>query len=267
MLAGGKTQRRIRPQRQRYEAAPNATFDLLHAQNIPHSPSYPAGFAEYISLKGLHVQPPKCDVCVICGVRPAVTVDHVPPKGFFKGVDNAQLRTVPACRECNNGASSDDEDVRFFISAQIGKQNPASKQLWESGAYKSILRKKTLREAFVANAREVYVAGTDGSHSTRIAFHVPFVTYERVLERTTRGLYFFHCGRVLPASVSMKATMLTCTPNTETEEIRMLNLENVGDDAFIYRYGILPDDQDSSLWIYEFHHAHWAMVTTGSASE
>lgn len=70
------------------------------------------------------MQPPKSETCVICGVRLAETVDHVPPKGFFRGVVNAQLRTVPACRTCNNGASSDDEDVRFFISAQIGKQNP-----------------------------------------------------------------------------------------------------------------------------------------------
>lgn len=213
------------------------------------------------------MRPPKSDVCVICGTRPAVTLDHVPPKGFFKGVVNAQLRTVPACRECNNGASSDDEDVRFFISVQIGKQNPASKQLWENGAHKSILRKKTLREAFVANAREVVVVGADGSHTTRIAFHVPVVTYQRVLERTTRGLYFLHCRRVLPASIPVNATMLTGVPNMETEEIRMLNLENIGDGAFIYRYGILPDNPDSSLWIYEFHHAHWAMVTTGAAGE
>lgn len=93
------------------------------------------------------MQPPKSETCVICGVRIAETVDHVPPKGFFRGVENAQLRTVPACHTCNNGASSDDEDVRFFISAQIGKQNPASKKLWEDGAHKTILRKTKLREA------------------------------------------------------------------------------------------------------------------------
>ena len=213
------------------------------------------------------MQPPKSAVCVICGTRAAVTVDHVPPKGFFKGVINAQLRTVPACRECNNGASSDDEDVRFFISAQIGKENPVSKQLWEKGAYRSILRKKTLREAFVANAHEVVVAETDGSPTTRIAFHVPVATYQRVLDRTTRGLYFLHSRRVLPQSVCVTTTMLDGIPNMETEEIQMLNIENIGDGAFIYRYGILPEDPDSSLWIYEFYHAHWAIVTTGAAGE
>lgn len=143
------------------------------------------------------MQPPKSETCVTCGLRLAETVDHVPPKGFFRGVVNAQLRTVPACHTCNNGASSDDEDVRFFISAQIGKQNPASKKLWENGAHKTILRKTKLREAFVATAGEVVVVDKDGAHTTKIAFRVPVNTYQRVFERTTRGLYFFHMGRIL----------------------------------------------------------------------
>ena len=210
------------------------------------------------------MQPPKSDICVICGVRPAETVDHVPPKGFFKGVVNAQLRTVPACWECNNGASSDDEDVRFFISAQIGKQNPASKQLWEAGAHKTILRKTKLRDAFVAIAGEVTVVESDGTHTTKIAFRVPVSTYQRVFERATRGLYFFHTGRILPATVPVSVTMLAGTPDMDTNDIRVLNMETIGDGACVYRYGVVPEDVDCSLWIYEFHHAHWAMVTTGA---
>ncbi|MGB4225140.1 MAG: hypothetical protein WBJ68_00510 [Candidatus Dechloromonas phosphoritropha] len=210
------------------------------------------------------MQPPKSDICVICGVRPAETVDHVPPKGFFKGVVNAQLRTVPACSVCNNGASSDDEDVRFFISAQIGKQNSASKQMWEAGARKTILRKTKLREAFVATAGEVTVVESDGTHTTKIAFRVPVSTYQRVFERTTRGLYFFHTGRILPAAAPVSVTMLAGTPSMDTDEIRVLNVETIGDGACVYRYGVVPEDVDCSLWIYEFHHAHWAMVTTGT---
>lgn len=210
------------------------------------------------------MQPLKSTICVICGVRPAETDDHVPPKGFFKGVVNAQLRTVPACWDCNNRASSDDEDVRFFISAQIGKANPASKQLWEAGAHKTILRKTKLREAFVATAGEVTVVEDDGKHTTKIAFRVPVNTYQRVFERTTRGLYYYHMSRILPATVPVSVTLLAGTPNMDKDEIRVLNVEVIGDGACVYRYGVAPENVDCSLWIYEFHHAHWAMVTTGS---
>lgn len=197
-------------------------------------------------------------------MKPADTVDHVPPKSFFRGVENAQLRTVPACRTCNNGASSDDEDVRFFISAQVGKQTPASKKLWEDGAHKTILRKTKLREAFIAGAGEMTVMGEDGLASKRIAFRVPISTYQRVFERTTRGLYFFHTGRILPSAVPVEVTMLAGTPDMENEDIRMLKVETIGEGACVYRWGVVAEDADCSLWIYRLHQSHWAMATTGA---
>lgn len=213
------------------------------------------------------MRPPKSETCVLCGVRPAETEDHVPPKGFFKGVVNAQLRTVPACLICNNGASSDDEDLRFYISAQIGKENPASKRLWEDGAHKTILRKTKLRKAFLSTIKEMAVMNEDGSSTTRLSFILPAEPYRRVFERTTRGLYFFHTGRILPATVPVSVNMLTGTPNMNTEEIRLLNMHTIGDGACVYRYGVVPEDPDSSSWIYEFHDAHWAVVATGALVE
>ena len=211
------------------------------------------------------MQPPKSDICVICGTRPAVTVDHVPPKCFFKGVANAQLDTVPACTVCNNGASSDDEDVRFYISAQIGKEYAAAAALWDDGAYRSIKRKLKLRQSFLANAREVQVREEDGTTTSRMSFHVPISTYQRVFERTTRGLYFFHTGLILPPNVPVSATMLAGTPDLQTNEIRLLTIETIGDGACVYRWGITHEDPNTSLWIYEFHKAHWALATTGNA--
>ncbi len=198
---------------------------------------------------------------------PAETVDHVPPKGFFKGVVNAQLRTVPACRTCNNGASSDDEDLRFYISVQIGKENSASKKLWEDGAHKTILRKTKLRKAFLSTVKEMAVVSEDGSSTTRIAFTLPADPYKHVFERTTRGLYFYHTGRILPARVPVSVNMLTGTPNMDTEGIRLLNMHTIGDGVFVYRFAVAPEDVDSSSWIYEFYHAHWALVTTGALAE
>lgn len=32
------------------------------------------------------MQPPKSSICVICGIRPATTSEHLPPRGFFKGI-------------------------------------------------------------------------------------------------------------------------------------------------------------------------------------
>ncbi len=102
------------------------------------------------------MQPPKSNTCVICGVNPATTDEHVPPRGFFKGL-SGQFRTVPACGSCNNGSSKDDEELRLYISLQIGKQTEGAKVLWEKGAHKSVLRSSQLRSAFMSTLREVSV--------------------------------------------------------------------------------------------------------------
>lgn len=108
------------------------------------------------------VQPPKSDICVICGLNKATTKDHIPPKGLFKGL-NSQLITVPACLTCNAGTSSEDEDFRFYISMQIGKQTPGSARLWDDGAYKSIIRKTSLRHAVIKTAHEVTILDKSGA--------------------------------------------------------------------------------------------------------
>jgi len=210
------------------------------------------------------MQPPKSSICVLCGDRPATTRDHIPPKGLFKGL-GVQLITVPACSICNNGASSDDEDLRYFISAQIGKQSPGSAKLWDDGAHKSIKRKTKLRESVIASASEVETSGGQGNIDVRIAFEAPVSIYQKVFERTTRGLYFFHTGRILPPNTKVVVDMLDSQPELNTPEIQSLTKHCIGAEAFVYRFGV--DEADNSLWLYEFYGSHWVMAKTGAVIE
>ena len=210
------------------------------------------------------MQPPKSSICVLCGSRPATTRDHIPPKGLFKGL-GVQLITVPACIICNNGSSSDDEDLRYFISAQIGKQFPGSAKLWDDGAHKSIKRKTMLRKTVIDSAREVETSDSQGNTSVRIAFEAPVRIYQNVFKRTTRGLYFFHTGRILSPGTRVVVDMLDSQPELNTPEIQSLSKHSIGDNACVYRFGI--DETENSLWLYEFYGAHWIMVQTGAVIE
>ncbi|MBN8476125.1 hypothetical protein [Sulfuritalea sp.] len=210
------------------------------------------------------MQPPKSSICVLCAIRPATTHDHVPPKGLFKGLE-AQLITVPACSTCNNGSSSDDEDLRFFISVQIGKQTAGSAKLWNDGAHKSIKRKTKLREAVIASTRTVETMDNEGNCVERLGFEVPVRIYQTVFERTTRGLFFFHTGRILSPNTLVVVDMLRGQPELESPEIRSLTRNSIAGEACVYRFGI--GEADSSFWLYEFYGAHWVMVRTGSFFE
>lgn len=210
------------------------------------------------------MQSPKSPICVLCANRPATTRDHVPPKGLFKGL-KIQLITVPACSNCNNGSSSDDEDLRFFISAQIGKQSSGSARLWDDGAHKSIKRKTKLREAVMASAREIETLDSKGNSVIRFAFEAPKRIYQTVFERTTRGLFFFHTGQILPPSTRVVVDRLSGRPDLEIPEFQLLTKKSIGDEACIYRFCVTGIE--NSFWLYEFYGAHWVMVRTGSFVE
>ncbi len=213
------------------------------------------------------MQPPKSKICVICGLRPATTQDHVPPKCLFKGLSTKQLITVPACSTCNNGASSDDEDLRFYISLQVGKRTIESAALWDQGAHKSIKRKTRLRMSVIDTMRDLQTIDTNGKPISRLAVNVPIRTYQTVFERTTRGLYFFHTATILPSNIPVIVTPLNSIPDLNGSDFCAFKQHSIGEDACVYRFGIAEEQPNNSIWLYEFYRTHWVMVVTGDAME
>lgn len=209
------------------------------------------------------MQPPKSDICVICGTNTATTVEHIPPRGFFKGL-TGQFRTVPACSTCNNGSSKDDEELRLYISAQIGQQTKGAKLLWETGAHKSILRSRQLRSTFMRTLCEVPVILPNGEITNCLAFLVPVALYQRVFERVTRGLLFWHTGTMLSRDTSVQVQLLDGIPDLKSPELRALEENTVAEGAFRYRFSIDPIDNRNTVWLFGVHHAHWLYATTGA---
>lgn len=210
------------------------------------------------------MQPPKSDLCVICGKQPATTRDHVPPKSFFLGLRIDRI-TVPACRGCNNSASSDDEDMRFFLSMQVGKQAPGTSSLWEDGAFKSLRRKKSLQQLVASTLHEISGAEHKSGADSRHAVVVPSQLYSSVFGRVTRGLYFHHTASILDFAVPVNVVPLVYAPGNTA--LSPLERRGIGDGAFSYWYGIAGDDPTSSLWVYCFYGSHWIQATTGRAGD
>lgn len=52
--------------------------------------------------------------CIYCG-KPASTREHIPSKAFLVEPYPEDLATLPACFECNNGFSKDEEYVSCFL--------------------------------------------------------------------------------------------------------------------------------------------------------
>ena len=186
----------------------------------------------------------------------------MPPRGFFKGIVG-QFLTVPACNICNNGSSVDDEALRNYISAQIGKQTTGAKYLWEMGAHKSFLRSTRLRSALLSTTQEVEFVNEGGSTSTRLAFVVPVSLYQRVFERVTRGLYFLQTGKILPNDIPVQINLLTNAPDLSLPEFQIFEKHSIAEDAFVYRFALDPEEPSNGVWLLTIHGSRWVQSSTG----
>jgi len=54
-------------------------------------------------------------VCTYCGETKWVSADHVPPKNLFPKPYPTDMWTVPACDDCNQGFSKDDDYFLIFV--------------------------------------------------------------------------------------------------------------------------------------------------------
>lgn len=219
-----------------------------------------------MNVRTQKMQPPKSSICVICGTRPATTAEHLPPRGFFKG-SVGQFRTVPACGQCNNGSSQDDEALRNYISAQVGKQTTGAKHLWEMGAHKSLLRNTQIRSEFLSTVQEVEVPNETGALTTRLIFLIPVSLYQRVFERVTRGLHFFHTGIILPTDVPVQINLLNNAPDLSSPELQIFQKHSIADNAFEYRFALDHEQQSNGVWLFTVHGSHWVQSSTGAVVE
>jgi hypothetical protein len=63
--------------------------------------------------------------CVLCNVREADSVEHVPPESFFEAPYPENLITVPACTPCNRGSHLDDDYLlAYLVSLDLAGASP-----------------------------------------------------------------------------------------------------------------------------------------------
>lgn len=209
--------------------------------------------------------PPRSKICVLCSVRPATTQDHVPPKGVFKGsTTGLRLITVPACAECNNGATDWDDAFRTYLSIEAGRSNAASAALWDKGAKNSLAQRPDLRQHLGRSAKEV-IDPSNGQ--MRLAFTLPGSLVDRVLGRTVRGLHYFHTTRILTPHTRVIVDKADGLIDLNSGGLEHLGLGEVGGPIFRYRWGVAPEDHNSGFWVLQFHESITYYVKTGAITE
>lgn len=197
--------------------------------------------------------------CYLCG-RPASTVDHVPPQGFF-AARPAGIIELPACEECNRSASLDEEYMRATLAAQGYANSLAARQVWDGAIKRSFGYRPKGLKARLAQALTTVEIRTPGGV---IAGYLPGIKVDgsrakRVLRKIARGLYFSDRG----APVGDDELILF-----RDQETKGINFEvitrgwsevDMGDG---FRYRSKYQIEGGMIW-FEFYRTNWWLAMTG----
>ncbi len=142
------------------------------------------------------------DRCVLCGIRPATSREHVPPESFFDSPYPANLITVPACDECNQGSQSDDAYFLAFLVSRDHAGTPDVLDRVRDRVYRGLRRPDRpglqirLLEASTLVRRGVGTEHERLSVETRPEGD----RIMRVLRKQVRGLAYHLTEHILPRS-------------------------------------------------------------------
>lgn len=208
----------------------------------------------------------KDDICVYCGSTEALTDDHIPPRTLFPTPRPSNLITVRSCRDCNEGASTDDEYFRLMISMRHDTgDHPAVKQNLPS-IYRSLQKpaKKGFQQALFNSMSDKDIASSGGIYlGTAQGYDVNLARLDRVAARITTGLFYHEFGKRLPSAFHVTAYSADGLNNVDTHaKSRVIDLFEkvtrnrphiIGDGVFAYWFRQVQDHDTMGAWVLAFY--------------
>jgi hypothetical protein len=201
-------------------------------------------------------------LCVLCGERPATTRDHIPPKGIYpEPRDNdMQLFTVPACSECNNSASQYDEEFKTFITIDTSSTRKVQEQQLVNHIAGTVGHNPRIANHIFKSARRCYA--NLGSDILQPAVHMQFdfISYERVIDRIVRGLYWREKKQILSRDIVITARpfrdmkIAQDVKNALEEIMGCCPIRFLNKDTFAYKYIFF--EADHAFWAMNFFQSH-----------
>lgn len=204
--------------------------------------------------------------CVHCGKRRRLTDDHVPPALLFPRPRPSDLITVPACRECNGGASGDDEYFRWAITARHDVGDLPEVQQVTPAVLRGLARPQArgFLESVFQSITGVEVKSPAGLYlGTVPGYMVSLRRLDKVVCRTITGLFYREFGRRLPNGYEATAYIEDGLRRVDPASLEQLRRwcsivqgrppKTIGGSVFSYWFQSAEGDRHTTFWVLLFY--------------
>lgn len=206
------------------------------------------------------------NVCCLCGLKKAdITKEHVFPKGIFNTPRPTNLpQRIPACFECNNGLSKDEDDFRVFLTAGTAYESNAGKQMWTEKIRPAL--KRRLKQRIRHMVKQSRIMDKSGN----VVGHLPILEVEResvnrVLKKIAKGLYYLDTQRVLAGEVEIHVGYYEENPDIFPpldEAIKGAKRVDLGQGEVTYWRNTIKDNFEESLTRIQFYEDKIFLICT-----
>lgn len=209
-------------------------------------------------------------LCAICGTNVATTDDHIPPKSLYPPPrdNDINLNTVPACTQCNNGASVDDEIFKVLVGIDTGNHQKDPDRIAESLA-KTMAGNGRIANQVLSSSYRTYARLNGAILEPAVAVTFDFTRYQRVIERIVRGLHWMKTGHAMPSEATVlviPGSQLTQPLATEFMELmQLLPLNKLNKGTFVFRWHVSPEGQQ--IWGMQFFGRHTTFAIVENPSD
>ncbi len=199
--------------------------------------------------------------CYYCG-KPANSKDHTPSKNLLEKPYPENLLTIPACKECNQSFSLDEEYFLNLLVEISDNPNLLARKEYGGSVYKARKRSKKLKERI----EKLLIQAEDG----RVYFMIEGNRIKKVIEKNALGLYYhkyrkvpdlsaFNCVGFYPFRVE-ETRPAEIFILTYTEKFKLKKWTHIQDNVFSY---IVVRDwrrNNKLTMIFHIHNTVWCII-------
>ncbi len=208
-------------------------------------------------------------MCCLCGVRIVETSEHVFPRCLFNKPLPKNLLTVPACYECNNALSKDEELFRVMIASGMAYETRAGNQIWDERIRPDLKgKRKGLKRYISSLVKQIRIVNNLGDTLGYVSvLKVNRDSVNRVLTKIAKGLYYIDTGKILPNNVNIlfdnyEENKGILAPPLD-EAIKNSKKTALGNGEVTYWRNVIKDNPEESLtWLRFYEDKVFLICTT-----